>query len=278
MRQTPFTRITIIAAVEQFASVGSRADFDKSLMRLDVDQRIPLGDARSVSAKWPLLAQEILRDPSRVISTPDGPMSIGEAAVRLAVAATQQLQATTEKDRFLRALGLDGYVVTFDENPPHRPLLRASLPAELALPAVDDEVHQLLKTFRFQVAAAHLDQAIDAHTRGDWAAANAQIRTYLESLFTDIAHQLRPQEAAEAKSFENIRQLLGEIGFFSKERNEWTPKGDGYINGLFKMLHTEGSHPGLSDEERSTFRLHVVLVTSRTFLRRLALGKQGLPH
>lgn len=111
-------------------------------------------------------------------------------------------------------------------------------------------------------------------TRGDWAAANAQIRTYLESLFTSIAKHLRPQES-EGKTFENIRQLLGEIDFFSKERNEWTPKGDGYINGLFKMLHTEGSHPGVSDEERSTFRLHLVLVTSRTFLRRVVLGKQA---
>ena len=35
------------------------------------------------------------------------------------------------------------------------------------------------------------------------------------------------------------------------------------------MLHTERSHPGLSDEDHCTFRLHVVLVTARTFLRRL---------
>lgn len=277
MKKTPFTRITILAAVSQLAKAGTRAEFDQSLMWLDLDKRIPLGDAKSVAAKWPLLAQEILRDPSREISTPDGPASIGEAAVRMAVAATNQYQATVEKDRFLRALGLDGYVITYGETHPYTPLLRAALPQELALPEIDDEVHQLLKSFGFQEAASHLDQAIDAHTRGDWAAANAQIRTYLESLFTSIAKHLRPHES-EGKTFENIRQLLGEIDFFSKERNEWTSKGDGYINGLFKMLHTEGSHPGVSDEERSTFRLHLVLVTSRTFLRRVVLGKQGMPY
>jgi hypothetical protein len=38
-------------------------------------------------------------------------------------------------------------------------------------------------------------------------------------------------------------------------------------------LHTEGSHPGLSDEDHSTFRLRVVLVMARTFLRRLHLGR-----
>lgn len=45
-----------------------------------------------------------------------------------------------------------------------------------------------------------------------------------------------------------------------------------YVNGLFKMLHTHGSHPGLSDEDHCTFRLDVVLVTTRTFLRRLRQG------
>jgi hypothetical protein len=39
------------------------------------------------------------------------------------------------------------------------------------------------------------------------------------------------------------------------------------------MLHTDGSHPGLSDEDHSTFRLHIVLVTARTFLRRLRYSK-----
>ena len=42
-----------------------------------------------------------------------------------------------------------------------------------------------------------------------------------------------------------------------------------YVNGLFKMLHTEGSHSGLSDMEPSTLRLHLVMLTARTFLRRL---------
>ncbi len=31
----------------------------------------------------------------------------------------------------------------------------------------------------------------------------------------------------------------------------------------------QGAHPGLSDEEDSTFRLHLVLLTGRTLLKRL---------
>ena len=67
--------------------------------------------------------------------------------------------------------------------------------------------------------------------------------------------------------------MLAEKEFLSKQRNELTKDGKAYINGLFKMLHTEGSHPGLSDEDRSAFRLHIALVTARTFLRRLNTSK-----
>jgi hypothetical protein len=143
------------------------------------------------------------------------------------------------------------------------------LPEALRLPQTDDEVHELLKGLRFTTPLGHLDQAIEAHTRGDWAAANGQLRTFLESLFDDIARNVRPQEAGFRATSENRRALLAEVGFLAADRNEWTSDGKNYINGLLKMLHTEGSHPGLSDEDHCTFRLHVVLVTARTFLRRL---------
>jgi hypothetical protein len=147
--------------------------------------------------------------------------------------------------------------------------LRVALPEEVSLPAVDDEVHQLLKHFDFHTPLGHLEQAVEAHTRGDWAAANAQLRTFLESLFDHIARHIKGPEATKNLTSENCRALLGAVGFLATDRNEWTTDGKNYINGIFKMLHTEGSHPGLSDEDHSTFRLHVVLVTARTFLRRL---------
>jgi hypothetical protein len=88
-------------------------------------------------------------------------------------------------------------------------------------------------------------------------------------LFDDIARHCGGADKTAALTSENRRQLLATLGFLAVDRNEWTQDGKNYINGLFKMLHTDGSHPGLSDEDHSTFRLHVVLVTARTFLRRL---------
>lgn len=129
-------------------------------------------------------------------------------------------------------------------------------------------MHEFLKHFGFTEPLGHLSQGIEAHARGDWAAANAQFRTFLEGLFDAIAFHEGADRSAQPTS-ENRRMWLAKIGYLSETRNEWTHDGKNYINGLFKMLHTDGSHPGLSDEDHSTFRLHIVLVTARTFLRRL---------
>ncbi|RUV82277.1 hypothetical protein EOA46_30925 [Mesorhizobium sp. M1A.F.Ca.IN.022.05.2.1] len=96
----------------------------------------------------------------------------------------------------------------------------------------------------------------------------------MEGLFDDIARQIDPAGAARAQTAENRRALLAsdEVGFLSIKRNEWTPDGKNFLKGLMKMLHTEGSHPGLSDEDQCTFRLHIALVTARMFLRRLQQG------
>jgi hypothetical protein len=41
------------------------------------------------------------------------------------------------------------------------------------------------------------------------------------------------------------------------------------MQAFFRRLHPAGSHPGLSDEDDSTFRLHLVLLVARNLLRRI---------
>lgn len=272
MKTYPFTRATIVAAVEFLGEMLTQAKFDQLAVRLGLDDEIPQGPAKSVTAKSALLARIVNQRATQVVSTLDGPVTLAEAAVREAVGVTVPQYAKAEQERFLRGLALDGYVVSWGEDA-RKPLLRAALPGEVDLPVADDEVHQLLKQFGFNVPLGHLDQAIDAHTRGDWAAANSQIRTFLEGLLSDIASHIDPQKSAELTSSENCRAWLAERGFLSSKRNEWTNDGKNYLNGLFKMLHSDGSHPGLSDEDHSTFRLHLGLITGRTFLRRLSNGR-----
>lgn len=266
MRQTPFTRPTLLAAVELLER-HTQARFNQLVLRLGLEQAVPSATSVSVAAKTAILGRVVLEHPTDVIQTVDGSVTLAEAVVREAVRLLRRDYSGEQDDALTRGLARDGYVVSWDQG--DAPTLRAALPAEVDLPATDDEVHRLLTHFNFVVPAGHLGQAIEAHTRGDWAAANSQLRTFLESLFDDLARAVKPTEAAQRPTSENRRALLADSGFLSIARNEWTHDGKSFVNGLFKMLHTDGSHPGLSDEDHSTFRLHVVLVTARTFLRRL---------
>jgi hypothetical protein len=270
MRQHHFTRPTITAAVALLDARLSQASFDHVVLRLELEQSIPSDTKVSVSKKAAQLGRLVLSNGSALVQTLDGTVTLTEATVREAVGvAINTSSPSAEQARFTRALALDGFVLEWPDEYSTQAVLRAALPEEVDLPATDDEVHLLLRHFGFQMALGHLDQAIEAHTRGDWAAANSQVRTFVESLFEQIAFHIDEAAATAARNSENRRAMLAKKAFLSEVRNEWTGDGKNYINGLFKMLHTEGSHPGLSDEDRSTFRLHIALVTARTFLRRL---------
>ena len=271
MRAKPFSRPTLIAAVELLEG-HSQAHFNQMILRLGLEDEIGSGTAVSVAKKCDFLGRIVVQRSDSVLDTLDDSVTLGEAVVREAIQLLTSEPCSPREIALGRGLARDSYVVSFDKNG-RNPKLRAALPGEIQLPETDDEVHQFLKSLQFMTPLGHLDQAVEAHTRGDWAACNSQLRTFLESLFDDIARNIRPQEAAQRPTSENRRALLADIGFLAVDRNEWTADGKNYINGLFKMLHTEGSHPGLSDEDHSTFRLHIVLVTARTFLRRLHYGR-----
>jgi hypothetical protein len=136
--------------------------------------------------------------------------------------------------------------------------LRRALPEALDLPRTDDEVHVLLDRYRFVISKGHLDQGIAAHARGDWAAANAQFRPFIESLFDSIAERLA-NGAALPPAGNQRRQWLANRNppFFLVELNEWNGQGLGFLEGFFRRLHPAGAHPGLSNEDDSTFRLHL---------------------
>jgi hypothetical protein len=161
-----------------------------------------------------------------------------------------------------RGLERDGFTV--DDG-----TLRRALPQALDLPAADDEVHSLLTSLGFLVPLGHLDQGIAAHSRGDWAAANGQFRSFIESLFDCLAEHLNGGRQGIPDTGNQRRQWLANRGFFSTQLNEWDGQGHGFIEAFFRRLHPAGAHPGLSDQDDSTFRLHAVLLVARLLLRRV---------
>jgi hypothetical protein len=166
-----------------------------------------------------------------------------------------------DQQKFRRRLEIDGFVIADGK-------IRATLPTDVGLPAVQDELHLLLTKYDLSIASGHLDQALDAHAKGHWASANSQIRTFFEALFDGICERIDPNTKSLG-SGQPRRTQLASKGFLSRDLNEWADNGLGFINGLAKRLHPQGSHPGLSDPDDSSFRLHVVLLTAQFFLRRL---------
>jgi hypothetical protein len=161
---------------------------------------------------------------------------------------------------FLHELERDGFTVSGG-------MLRRTLPVDIELPTAQSEIDRLLEKHGFTVPRGQLIQAIDAHARGNWAGANGQLRPFLEGLLDEIAARLAPA-VGEPLRGQAGRSTLASIGFLRRDLNEWDDDGRGFINGLMKRLHPEGPHPGLSDDEDSTFRLHFVLLTARLMLRR----------
>lgn len=169
-----------------------------------------------------------------------------------------------DMEKFSRALEQDGFLVTAGS-------LRRILPADIGLPTTESELIRLLDRHNFATAKGHLEQALENHARGNWAAANSQLRTFFDALLDVIAERL-DATAAALPSGQARRAKLASLGFLSVPLNEWGDDGRGFINGLVKRLHPQGAHPGLSDDDDCTFRLHVVLLTAALLVRRFDQG------
>lgn len=61
MKNHPFTRPTVVVAVELLAANLSQAKFDQVLVRLELDDEVPLGPGKSVTAKSALRASAVTR-------------------------------------------------------------------------------------------------------------------------------------------------------------------------------------------------------------------------
>ena len=258
MQGTPrFSTLTIIEAVNLFRRLN-QAQFDELVLYLSMDSEIPPLYKMSVQNKANKLAKFTIENPSH--QTTSG-QNLDEEIIERASGL-----ASPHKDlAYDRALARDGFTLT-DEGS----ILR-TLPPVADLPEANDELYSLLKELDMAVAKGHLDQAIKNHAEGTWAAANGQLRPFLEELFNEISKRLDPEKAHATLTSENRRARLATISppFLLESLGEWSNDGKNFVNGVFKRFHPEGPHPGLSDEEDCTLRLHLALIIGRHYLRRL---------
>lgn len=148
--------------------------------------------------------------------------------------------------------------------------LQRLLPNSLNIKGSKEEIFILLDKHGFSTPKGHLEQGIESHEQGQWAAANGQLRTYVESLFDEMAASIYGSLSAAGVDSHARRTALARTNppLFDTVLNEWVGNGTGLINGFYKYLHPAGPHPGLSDIEESTFRLHLVILITSHLIRR----------
>lgn len=267
---TQYSRKTVLAATDLLENAG-HARISRFLLEHGLENDVAAGgsmrDRTTSLARYLLAHPEVLNEDAQNLTD-----AVVEGLVTDVVRTFVRYDGEFDYDRFSqtqgalnRALERDGFTVEGGQ-------LRRALPNALDLPQADDEVHAILNRVGFDVARGHLDQAIAAHGRGEWAGANGQLRTFVEALFDAIAQRLSLHLNREAPAVGHPSRLwLAGLNpsFFVAELNEWTGQGSGFVEGFIRRLHPQGAHPGLSDEEDSTFRLHLVLLVARAMLRRL---------
>ena len=127
----------------------------------------------------------------------------------------------------------------------------------------------LLNKYDFKIAKGHYEQSISTFTRGEWAACNAQLRSYVEEIFIKIAEEITGKNYDEKSYQARIDLSKCDPPIFIREYNEWLDNGQGFFETFWKRLNPEGSHPGLSEESDSLFRLQLVELVTLELMKRL---------
>ena len=267
-----FSRITIIEAIGLLESL-THAKLDRFLLKYRLE-RIAHRELGPKTAKLNAVIKYLIDNPDE--KGPFGANLTFEIIEDVLGSISSNIYAPLVEKRLpklLNSLKRDGYVITDGGG------LKTMLPESIKLVEKENELNSLLDKFGFTTTKGHIDQAISAHTRGDWASANAQLRSFMESLFDSIADKLVGGKTTLPPPGHQRRELLAKLTppFLIPALNEWKigSKG-GFLQGLWSRLNPQGSHPGLSDEEDNTFRLHLMMLTASYYLKRLD-GRTGNP-
>ncbi|WP_143232877.1 hypothetical protein [Actinoplanes regularis] len=120
-----------------------------------------------------------------------------------------------------------------------------------------------LQRLGMAVAHNHYRQAVDSLTDGRHEAANGQLRAMFEEVVAYLAVQ---------QGFSRTSQGAGGRAITFLVDNGHLPADDGglYIRGLWKIVQTNGPHPGASPIGEAYFRTHALTAAARYLIDRFA--------
>jgi hypothetical protein len=248
-----FSRTTIVKVIEAL-KFQTHSEVEKFALEFGLENIIT---GSYIKEKENSLMRYLIQNPQAV--TPNGTHLSYSIIEYLIAKRCKDSKPEEEFPELVYSLDKDGYII-------YKNGIKNKLPSQLPIADEEDELIELLNKFGFSVAKGHYEQALTAHTRGDWAAANSQLRSFVEEFFDRATDKIVPGSYA---SSHNRRETLATVNYFRSDLNEWSNDGKGFIQGFWKRLHPQGAHPGLSEKEDSTLRLHLVIVVMHYFAKRL---------
>ncbi len=97
----------------------------------------------------------------------------------------------------------------------------------------------------------------------NYEAANGALRTTLEDLVSRLARE-HAGYVGQGKPGEGGRAINHMVDMGSLPEND----GGLLLKGIWKLVHTRGSHPGRSDAEEARFRMVIITAIARFLLDR----------
>jgi hypothetical protein len=163
-------------------------------------------------------------------------------------------------DTLREALLADGYELVWDSEPTRTPIYRIlptdapAAPLAGSVSALEDELADL----GYDIARNHYKQATENHIQHNFESSNSQLRAMMEDLLVRLAQQ-HCNYSGPPKGGMALNHMV--------DRGHLPADGEGkLIQGLWKMLHTNGSHPGKSNADEARFRLQTVTAVARLLI------------
>ncbi|MET7391873.1 hypothetical protein ABZS66_00030 [Dactylosporangium sp. NPDC005572] len=253
-----FTLARAVGQAAEFAPVYSAADLEIRFVRCGLRQFMPPPRSGAQRyAKTELIAATI-RGAVTAAEKGDAEVAkglqefIGLVAERCADDERARLQEAARSGGFdLRVTDGEARLLPLDE--PRAPL------SEL-IAALEEDLELLGMT----TARKHYRQAVDNLVDGHSEAANSQLRATFEGVVTHLANQRGYVRSGHGGGWQAIRFLID---------GGHLPLDDGgeYVRGLWRIVHTNGPHPGTSPAGEAHFRTQAITAAIRYLLDRFGL-------
>lgn len=162
----------------------------------------------------------------------------------------------------------------FDIDIQNKKLIR-TLPDDIKVSEKEDSIRFILNKYNFPTTIGHYDQAKGSYLSGNYAAVNGQLRSYVESLFMEMASYIKNIENTNIANIiprdaTSSMQVLVKCNkpILDVTLNEWDGQSKGFVEGFWKRLHPQGSHPGLPTIDEAVFRFQLVLLVTSSIINR----------